>query len=115
MLVAESPLDSRAVVIKIAPFSLHPNLQRLLTGRIGDRLIDYLASTVKRLVPYSTEFTIVDAIHGYGYGPFGQRRDKDTWRRLHDLIAFASRLIEHTVRIVEASTGARDCGGGIRD
>jgi hypothetical protein len=71
-------------------------------------LINYLASTVERLIPYSTKFTVLDTIHGYGYGPFGQRSDKDTWRRLYNLIAFASRLVEHTVAVVKASAGAGD-------
>jgi hypothetical protein len=97
------------------PFGLFTGLERLLTSRIGDRLINYLASTVERLVPYSAEFTVVDAVHGYGNGPFGQRRDKETWWRLHDLIAFASRLVEHAVRIAKASAGARDRCAGIRD
>lgn len=99
-------------VIKIAFLTFTP---RFSTSRIGDCLINYLATTVERLVPHSTEFTVVDAIHGYGYGPVGQRRDKDTWRRLHDLIAFASWLVEHTVGVVKASAGARDRCGGIRD
>jgi hypothetical protein len=71
-------------------------------------LINYRASTVERLVPHSTEFTIVDAIHRYSYGPFGQRRDKDSWRWLHDLIAFVSLLVEHAVAVVKVLAGARD-------
>jgi hypothetical protein len=92
---------------------LRLDLERLSTSRIGNRLINYLTSTVERLVPYSTEFTVVDA--SYGYGPFGQEGDKDTWRRLHDLIAFVSLLVEHTVGVVKALAGARDRCGGIRD
>jgi len=84
------------------------NSKRLSASWIGNRLINYLTSTVERLVPYSTEFTVVDAIHGYGYRPFGQRGDEDTWRRLHDLIAFVSLLVEHTVGVVKALAGARD-------
>src|SRR5271166_1362057 len=90
-------------------------LDRLLTSRIGDSLIDYLAPTVERLVPYSSEFTVVDVIDGYDDGPFGQRRDKNTWRRLHDLIAFASRLVEYTVRVAKGSAGPGDRCGGLRD
>src|SRR5690348_9315819 len=82
--------------------ALLENRRRHSTSRIRNRLINYLASAVERLVPYSTELTVVDAIHGYGYGPFGQRRDKETWRRLHDLIAFASRRVKHTVGVVKA-------------
>lgn len=88
------------------------NSERLSASWIGNRLINYLTSTVERLVPYSTEFTVVDAIHGYGYRPFGQRGDKDSWRWLHDLIAFVSLLVEHPVGVVKVFDCARDrCGG----
>jgi hypothetical protein len=76
-------------------------------------LINSLASTVERLVPHSTELTVVDAI--YGYRSLGQRRDKDTWWWLHDLIAFASLLVEHIVGVVKVLAGARDRCGGIKD
>jgi hypothetical protein len=83
--------------VKIALLT-HADLEGFSTSRIGNRLINYLGSTIERLVPHSTEFTIVDVIDGYSYGPFGQTCDKDSWRWLHDLIAFVSRLVEHELQ-----------------
>ena len=90
---------------------IDPDHQRArLVGSICGALVGALAA-----IPYSAEFTVVDVIDGYDYGPFGQRRDKNTWRRLHDLIAFASRLVEYTVRVAKGSAGPGDRCAGLRD
>src|SRR5260370_37682854 len=97
------------------PIIYRVDLDCLTINLIRYRVINCRASNGKRLVPHSTEHTVDDAIHVNGNRPLGQRRDKDTWRRLHDLIAFASLLIEHTVGVVKVLAGARDRCGGIRD
>ena len=83
-------------------------METLSTGRIGDRLVNHLASAVEWLVPYATEFTIVDPIHRHDEGSFGERRYNDAGRRIRDLIAVASLLVEHPVTVLEGLASAID-------
>ena len=84
------------------------------TRRIGDRLINYVASAVKWPVPYSTKFKVLGAIDCHGCGSFGDRRNQDAYRRVHNLIALASFLVEHTVGVGETFVRAMDRCRGLR-
>jgi hypothetical protein len=82
---------------------VHPSLHALdrqSTSRIGDCLINYVASAVEWPVPYSTEFKVFGAIYCDGCGSFRDERNQDTYRRLYNLIALARWLVVHTVVIV---------------
>ena len=84
-----------------------------LSNGIGDRLVNDLASTVEWLVPYPAEYTVVGTIDRHDGGPFRERGYNDTGRRIRDLIAVASQLVEYAVAVREGLPSAVDCCAGI--
>ena len=90
-------------------------MMTLLSRWIGDSFVYNLASTVKWLVPYPTEFTVVGTIHRHDGGPFGNRRYNDAGRWIRDLIAVASLLVEHAVAVLEGLASTLDRCAPIRD
>ena len=66
-----SPLLASRAARSPLGLELNPgDLQKPSTRRIGDRLINYVASAVEWPVPDSTKFKVFGAIHCHGCGSF---------------------------------------------
>ena len=70
LVAAQEPLTEDRASGTGLELNLGVDLQKPSTRRIGDRLINYVASTVKWSVPDSTKFKIFGIIHCHGCGSF---------------------------------------------